>query len=278
MIKDLLVCLEGSQSSARALDLALELAPRLGATVTGLVIIDEPDILAAQATSIGGAAYKRERDETLLHDAEKRAEEWVAAFAARCRDAAVIANGCVRHGRPAEVILAQSESHDLTVLGRDVNFRFETEERDPQTRDTVVRRATVPLLVVPEAPLARGPGVLVAYDASQASNRALRSFGESGLGRDRPVHVATVGDDGAIAWETAEYGCQLLRPYGIGASTQNIVSIKSIGEAILERAAKLDAGLLVLGVYARSRFARLLWGSVADEIIAKTTIPLFLHY
>src|SRR4051812_34340698 len=99
MIKDLLVCLEGSQSSARALDLALELAPRLGATVTGLVIIDEPDILTAQATSIGGAAYKRGRDETLLHDAEKCAEDWIASFAARCRDAGVIANGCVRHGR-----------------------------------------------------------------------------------------------------------------------------------------------------------------------------------
>jgi nucleotide-binding universal stress UspA family protein len=278
MVRDILVCLEGSASSARAVELALELARELGGTLTGLAIIDEPAILSPQPTGIGGASFKRERDEALLEDAEAHANKWVATFTSRCRDAGIISHAVARHGRPAEVILAQSESHDLTVLGRTVNFRFETEERDPQTRDTVVRRATVPLLVVPESPLPSGRAVLVAYDASQTSNRALHSFGESGLGRDRAVHVATVGDDGATAWETAEYGCQLLRRYGIAATPQNIVSVLSIGEAILERATKLDAGLLVSGVYARSRFVRLLWGSVADELIQKTTIPLFLHY
>jgi nucleotide-binding universal stress UspA family protein len=278
MIKDILVCLEGSASSARAVEVALELARELDGTLAGLAIIDEPDILAAQPTSIGGASFRRERDEALLEDAEAHAARWIAAFTARCRDAGVIAHAMARHGRPAEMILAQSESHDLTVLGRTVNFRFETEERDPQTRDTVVRRATVPLMVVPEGPPAKGRAVLVAYDATQASNRALHSFGESGLGRERPVHVATVGDDGATAWEMAEYGCQLLRRYGIAATSQNIVSVLSIADAILERAAKLDAGILVSGVYARSRFVRLLWGSVADELIQKTTIPLFLHY
>jgi nucleotide-binding universal stress UspA family protein len=278
MIKDILVCLEGSQSSAKALELGLELARRPATTLTGLAIIDEPAILTPQPVGIGGSAYRKDRDQELLRDAEEKAAAWVAAFARRCRDAGVIADGIVRHGRPAEVILAQSEVHDLTVLGRNVNFRFETEERDPQTRDLVIRRSTVPLLVVPEGPPAPGTAILVAYDATQASNRALHSFGESGLGNGRPVHVATVGDDGGVAWETAEYGCRLLRRYGIHATSQNIVSTLSIAEAILERARKLDAAMVVLGVYARSRFARLLWGTVTDEIIAKTTMPLFLHY
>ena len=58
----------------------------------------------------------------------------------------------------------------------------------------------------------------------------------------------------------------------------NLVPPGSVAEALLARREKLDAGLMVLGAYTRSRFARMLWGSVTQEIVEKTVVPLFLHY
>jgi nucleotide-binding universal stress UspA family protein len=254
MVKDILVCLEGSSSSRRAIEVAIGLALRLPATLVGLAIVDEPDIRAGQATGIGGAAFKQQRDEVLLKDAHERAQEWIDAFAARCAEASVAAHTLELRGRPADMIVEELQRHDLTVLGRHVNFRFETAEQDSVTRDQVLKRAQKPVLVV------------------------LRSFAQSGIARDRPVHVASVDDNGAIAWETATRGCTRLRELGIEATAHNIVSTLSTAEAILERRDKLDAGLVVMGAYVQSRFSRLFWGSVTHEMLEKTSVPLFLHY
>jgi nucleotide-binding universal stress UspA family protein len=180
-------------------------------------------------------------------------------------------------GVPAETILGELARHDLTVLGRDVNFRFATEEHDVATRDVILRRAGKPVLLVPD-PCLDGEPVLIAYDGSLAARRALDSFATSGLARGRPLHVAAVHDDGAIAWELAEQGRLRLRELDLAATTHNIVSMLSITEALLEKRKQLGAGLMVLGAYTRSRFSRLLWGSVTAQMLAKTPVPLFLHY
>ena len=278
MIEDILVCLEGSSSGARASEVAIEVAQRLGVPLVGLAIVDEPDINARQATGIGGSSYKQQRDEVLLEDAKAQAKGWLDAFAERCRAAGVTSRALELRGRPDTTILEELQGHDLTILGRHANFRFETQDEDHQTRDTILRHAGKPVMVVPEGSAAAGPSILICYDGSLASRRALVSFAQSGLAGERPVHVAAVDDDGATAWEIANKGCKLLRELEVRAEPHNIVSTLSIAEAILERRAKLDAGLIVLGAYTRSRFSRMLWGSVTHDLLAASTVPLYLHY
>ena len=92
-------------------------------------------------------------------------------------------------------------------MGRDANFRFETERDDPQTREAILHRASRPVLLVPETAVSAaaelGKKVVVAYDGSGAAKRAIASFAASGLAKGREVHVATVDDNGAEAWEMA---------------------------------------------------------------------------
>src|SRR5690242_10234298 len=114
MVKDILVCLEGSSSSRRAIEVAIGLARTLPATLVGLAIVDEPDIRAGQATGIGGTAFKQQRDEVLLKDAQERAQEWIDAFAARCAEASVAAHTLELRGRPADMIVEELQRHDLT--------------------------------------------------------------------------------------------------------------------------------------------------------------------
>ena len=276
---DILVCLEGSASTVTAIEVAIEIARSRGASLAGLAIVDEPDIVSGSATSIGGASFKKDRDEALLEDAHAHAAEWLEGFVRRGRAAGVPVRALELTGRPAEMILEEVPKHDLTVLGRHVNFKFETQEHDRYTRDRILRRCGKPVIVVPEHPATAGPRVMLAYDGSSAALRALRSFAASGLARQRLLHVATVDDDGANGFEIASQGCALLRrEFGLVAEPENVVSAEPIVEALLARRTRLDAGLIVLGGYVPSPLARLMWGSVTHGILEHTVVPVFLHY
>ncbi len=278
MIKDILVCLEGSASSDRATDLAIEIARELSARLMGLAIVDEPNIRAGAATGIGGASFKQHRDEVLLEDAHKKAADWLLLFEARSRDAGIGARTLELRGRPAPKILEEMQSHDMVLIGRNANFLFETKDEDAETRDNILHRAGKPVIVVPEEPVKTGPDVMIAYDGSSASNRAIRALAESGLAKGRKVHVASVQDDGEEAWEMASRGVDLLKTLSISAKPRSVVSALPIADAILETRGKLGAGMLVIGAYTRSRLSEIIWGSVTRELLEKCPVPIFLHH
>jgi len=279
MIKEALVCLESSASSEAATRLAITIANQSRARLVGLAIVDEPDIRAGAATGIGGASYKHERDETLLADARLAATDALALFERRCREANVEARALEIVGRPADSILAEMETRDLTIIGRDANFRFETESDDAATREAILHRATRPVLLVPESvsgPI--GQHVVVAYDGSRAAKRAIASFAASGLAASRNVHVATVDDNGARAYEMASDGVKALADAGVAAVPHNIVTALSNVEALFKFAGEIQAGLVVMGAFAHSRLAHLFHGSVTRGLVERTAIPLYLQH
>jgi len=279
MIKDILVCLEGSASTEAATRIAIGIARACGAQMAGLAIIDEPDIRAVTPTSIGGASYKHERDQALVADAKKLADDWVALFERRCRSAGVPARSLEIVGRPAESILTEMEAHHLTVIGRDANFRFETEEHDNRTVNAILHKARRPVLLVPETTeLELGDTVLVAYDGSNAAKRAITSFAASGIAQGRAVHVATVDDDGVVAREMSERAVAMLRSANVPATAHNIVSELSNIDALFKLARGLGAGLMVMGAFTRGRLRELFSGSVTRGLVEQTEIPLYLQH
>lgn len=277
MIKDILVCLEGSTSSEAATRISIGIGRELGSRLAGLAIVDEPDIRAGTAVGIGAAAYKHERDELLLADAHAQATAWVALFERRCREEQVEARSFEIVGRPASSILAEMAGHDLTVVGRDANFRFETESEDPDTRDQILRRGERPVLLAPEGAETLGERVLIAFDGSSAVRRAIDSFAASGLAATRELHVATIDDDGARAWDMAARGVAILREAGFGSTAHNVVSTLSNADAIFELGRELGAGLIVMGAFAHSRLTYLFQQSAMRGLIEKSTVPLYLQ-
>ena len=278
MIKEILVCLEGSPSSEAALRTAINIAGTLRVRLVGLAVVDEPDIRAGAAMGIGGSAFKHERDEALIADAHKHAIEWLGAFERRCKEAQVSAYALEVVGRPADSILEETDKHDLTVLGRDANFRFETDSDDTKTREAILHKATRPVLVVPETAHDLGTRVVIAYDGSNAAKRALTSFAGSGLVVGREVYVATVDDNGEHAWELATSAVTMLKGLGVPATPHNVVSTLSNADALFDFAEKSGAGLMVMGAFAHSRIKHLFQGSATRGIVEKTKIPLYLQH
>ena len=169
-------------------------------------------------------------------------------------------------------------AHDLTVLARSASFLVADRAEDGETRDNVLHRARKPVILVPETSVRADHDVLIAYDGSSAAKRAVTSFAESGLAQGRTIHVASMHDDGAEAWEMASRAVELLRERSVPAKARSLVSALPIAEALLELRRKLGAGLLVSGAYTRSRLSEMIWGSVTRALIEKTPVPLFLHH
>ena len=277
MLKKILVCLEGSASAEAATRTSIALARAHKARLTGLAIIDEPDVQAGDPTARSGPVFEREA--ALLAEARKQAQDTLALFERRCREAAVPARALEAVGRPTDAILAEIDAHDLTVFGKAADFRFETEATNPQAREAILHRAKQPVLLVPEAVEPKlGRIVLIAYDGSSAAKRALKSFAGSGLARSREVHVATVDDNGARAWDMANRAVEMLAAAHIEARPHNVVSALSNVDALFVLANQLGAGLMVMGAFPHSRFKQFFSGSATRGLLEKATMPLYLQH
>ena len=57
---------------------------------------------------------------------------------------------------------------------------------------------------------------------------------------------------------------------------QTVVRDGDFGESILEVADEMNADIIVMGTHSRSGWDKLLMGSVAEKVLRKSTIPLFI--
>jgi nucleotide-binding universal stress UspA family protein len=255
MIKNILVCIDGSANSDAVTLAAIKIARERNANLVGMAIV---------------------------HEDETRAAWSLATFESRCQSAGVPARALEIVERSPESIIAEIERHDLTLVGQEANFQVET-KRDGQTmREKILRHTTRPVLLIPDSATGEagplGPTVLVAYDGGPASERALASFAASGLGESRDVHVATIGDDGERAMETAMQATDSLRASGIKATAHSIVSVLPDCSALVELRTKLGAGLVVMGAFARSRIKEMLSGSLTRTLVASSPTAIYLQH
>jgi len=265
MLRNILVCMDNSPSGEAALELAVEITREHRANLVGLAVVDKPGICAGAAMGIGGSSFKRDRDKKLLALAYDSAAQGLATFARQCSLHGVSSHGLQVVGRPAESILGEMPRFDLTVMGRDANFSSSSHRSDSGVRDTILRHAEKPVLLVPDTPvdgpLKLGKTVLVAYDGGAIAQHALEGFLASGLAKTCEVHVATAGDDGERAGDIAETALARLRSAGMKAYSHTLVSCLPTREALVKLGSDLGAGLMVMGAFARSRLSELLHGS-----------------
>jgi nucleotide-binding universal stress UspA family protein len=286
MVKNILVCIDGSASSEETTLAAIKIARERNATLVGMAIGHAPgsqsDTRAGTRAGIHGSRFDRRWTNLRPVDAHAYAAMLLATFERRCRSAGVPVRVLEVVTRSPEDVIAEIERHDLTLVGHEANFQFESKGDHRTMREKILRRTSRPVLLIPDDatgmsdPL--GPTVLVAYDGGPAAARALASFVASGLGESRDVHVATVGDDGEKAMETAMHAVENLRASGIKATPHGIVSALPDSDALVELGAKLGVGLVVMGAFARSRIKEMFSGSLTRALVADSPTPIYLQH
>jgi len=83
MLRSVLVALDGSVYSETATSLALDWAARSGARLLGVGVLDRDSIERAEPVPLGGAAYKKDRDDARMAAAHRQVAEFLEVFRAR---------------------------------------------------------------------------------------------------------------------------------------------------------------------------------------------------
>jgi nucleotide-binding universal stress UspA family protein len=287
MLRSILVALDGSESSTRASEVALQLASQHDAHVEGLGIVNSGWIQRPEPVPIGGMAIKAALDLSRLGTARERVDRVLQEFKAQVVKAGISSPGIrAAEGNPLQLIAQEATAHDLIVIGRNSMFDVEGEMCDlPVCVERIIREEPRPILLVPSEPSESGVAgsqrsILVAFDGSPAASRAMHMFALLGLAQDRAVHVVTVANETDAATETAGRACELLARHGASQTRAIGLGDREAGtpsETILGLPKSIDADMIVMGAYGR-RGIREIFGSTTREVLNACPTVLFLHH
>ena len=277
MGKRIVVGLDPSEYSQRALDLACARAKDTGATLIGVAVVDQPGIELAEAAGAPGSIhYSKKATDYHVNKAKEICKDLVGRFDACCGDQGVACESDIGVGNPAGILVRHTYGADLIVIGMRTFFHFETREKPGDTLLDLLRAQSCPILAVPKDAAIRPRDVLFPYDASNASSRALRFF--ICLNKDLPlaeeVTLLHVDDDHDRAERLLEQPARLLEAHGYQVNREIVSGDPK--QMILKVAKEDPPSLVVLGAYGHGHLDEFLFGSATQSLIEDDTCPLFI--
>jgi len=276
----ILVHIDDSGRSNLRLDVAIRLALDFRAHLIGAYLVRTAEMTPLLATMLPDDVVERRMRDT--GDAQHEAER-------RFRDAASVATlATIEWRAPAGPAIAagiaQGRCADLVVVGQgdlsDPGFQFVDE-----LATTTLLSAGKPVLVVPHIGAAPtfSRNVLIAWDGGREASRAIADALPL-LERADKVNVITVhtsADDNTYVGDALADSRLVgwLQSHGIRTSVEHLeVSQRSVGEALLSRAADLGTDLIVMGGYGHSRVREFVLGGVTRTMLDKMTVPVLMSH
>ena len=279
MIKSILVILDDSESSESAKKLGVNLAKANKASVVGIGILDAPWITAPEAIPLGGAAFKVDLDEKILENAKHRVHALEQKFMNYCKSQNISASIIDAIGVPSEEIENFATEFDVLVMGKDANFHFSPTQEATISVKQILKNSPRPIFVTsPHLPNQDNPHVLVAFDGTFASSRALHMAILMGIFKGKNLHIAAVSEDEAQARYWINIAFKLCHNHGIKAHLHPIASAQKPSIALLELIEDLSPSLIVMGAYGHSGIRAFFMGSCAKDLLKETDIPLFIFH
>jgi nucleotide-binding universal stress UspA family protein len=262
---------------AYAVRLARELDCHLvGAAPTGIVPL-------TAEVSIEAAASLADYAEAAWAALQHHAQAACASFDSACREAGLSSHETVsEHADKAKSLVRLAHCSDLVVISQ----ADPGEAAFPSARDMVadiVLRSARPTLVLPYAgPFDTvGSRALVAWDDSREAARAVADALPL-LRRAHRVQVVTWIDptDTDIAgWHERQRAVQQwLTWQGVSAEMQLLQRGIGLAEALLSRAADLEADLIVMGAYGHPRWTERVLGGATRDVLASMTVPVLMSH
>lgn len=292
----LLVPVDGSDSSNRAINFALALAKATSAEIIFCYSVDLTPALSSSSGPYGAV----DDIAPILAALESECHSFLSAATARADGSGVSVTTRELAGAPAGAILDALEDHSFSAVvmgthGRRGASRFFL----GSTADGVMRRAVVPVFVVSErAETAPGAGnafsrIAVALDDSDPSDAAFDyalDLAEPGTTRLVLAHAVDVRTlyglaasqryplSAALA-EAREAAAALIakataRAKGRGIEVESVVLEGEPRESLLDLVRTHGIGLLAIGTHGRRGLQRLLLGSVAEGVVRDAPVPV----
>lgn len=280
-IKHILAILDLGETPGPSEGVALDLAGRFGAHVTGLALAIEPILPPMMMVPIPAELVASAREA-----AEQRAAEAARRFEARAGASNIAVDirtlGVVA-GAAQEVLAHHARLTDIVVIGQD------NPDGSEPYRSELIEAAILdsgrPVLIVPYAGAAKmGAGrIVVAWDGSPTAARALHAALPLLAGVEM-VHVLTVGkaarsdgvdSEGGTGADVAAY----LARHGIRATIHAMPDGDiDVAAALLNHVADTGMNMIVMGGYGHSRLRQFVLGGVTRTILASMTVPVLMAH
>lgn len=279
MIKRILVVVDGTPYSNAATQYAIELAKTHAAQVTGIVAISDDAVeRGAHSMGIGASYYARKLRETHEHELDEEANRILVEFSMACSESDVPNLDVKTRAQPIDAIVEESKYHDLLVMG----LRTSSELGGKQGQDLLIRltrEGIIPTLAV-SSRFRPVEHVLYLYDGSVQSARSLQMYVTSGIFANAGGTVLTLSDSDSEESDQAETFNAEMAQYldAHGRHCRRKVDKAMRKDEILDFASEIEADLIVMGAYGKSKIMQFFLGSLTKTLIRSSTVNLYLHH
>jgi nucleotide-binding universal stress UspA family protein len=273
MIKRIMVALSGTPFTKVAIRRGIELAQRHGAELTGVTIVDPKRLTNVGPVPVGGQSAAAELVEHRKQVTTESVEESIAMFESGCRKAGLIGVIDREEGDPLQRLSDRWRYNDLMIFGLRSMFEYGVVHNPDDTLARIVTHGISPIIAVSDH-YRQIRRVLIAYNGSIVSSKAMKRFAQMRPWDDVQVKVASFGFEPDKAEPLLDDARTYLKVYGFDPETQCLES--NPREGLVQHAADWNADLIVMGAAARSRLAKLILGDTALGTLANANLPLFL--
>ena len=274
--KDIVVHIDDGAAMPGRLAVAVELAERFGAHLTGVyadpglalpTLIDvpiSPNLVEALEAEHQERCNRAEQQYRKILGGSDVENEWRLTRGD-------LVNTLSQHARYGDlIVLGQEGAGDQkTVIGG--------------LPDSIVLTCGRPALIIPYVGVSTPPGkhVIVAWNGSREAARAVNDALPFLIAADK-VDVMCVnphdGEEEGTDLPGADL-CLHLARHGVKAEAQTVAaSDVDAGNLLLSRAADRGADLIVMGAYGHARWREVVLGGVTRELLGQMTVPVFMSH
>lgn len=277
-IKDLLVAFDGKPKSIKAVQFAVQVAAKYGASITGIHVYSPKEFESQYQRWIPESVVKN------MQEAEAAAEKGIGeAFHAVITETGF--KGDVKwiscKGRPDVLMPRYVRYFDMLIAGQ---FNSVNQAGvSAINAEELLLRSGKPIISVPATyePQPFKEEAAVAWDGSRAAARALTDAMQI-LETKRRLDVIRLIDseDDEDKRVLPEHDLIAhLNAHGIDANLVQLTAKGSkAGHVILQHCAETKPDLLVMGAYGRGKFGTFLFGSTAQHVLANMMVPVLMSH
>jgi nucleotide-binding universal stress UspA family protein len=281
--KDLLVVVDHFKTCATRLDVAVHVASRFGAHLTGL-FVKEPSNFPVLTPSEFPAHVRPPSDYVEMqrqawHEATLGAQQ---LFRSRAEVAGITTEWREREGDVAEIATLHARYTDVVIVGQ-TQPELHAGRPARELPERLLLGVGRPILVVPYAGAFEtvGERVLVAWNASRAATRAVNDALPI-LQQASQVTVLAINPRGGVSGDGDVPGADLalhLSRHGVKAEASWIqVDDIEVAAMLLSQACDYQADLIVMGGYGHSRVREIVLGGATREILKSMTLPTLMSH
>lgn len=270
----ILACVDNSINSIGICDAAIHFAKLLNADITLLHALEPSNDIIPDLS--GGIHFEvhYELIEKLLDEEErqekkafKNGKELLKRYEHYCGRLGIATNSLHLKGDLAELVSEVEKDYKLLIVGK-----FGESESGIHTKE-LIKSVNIPVMIANKEfkPIEK---VLFAYDGSENLNKALEKSLHHPLFINAERTLLHLGKDNLKSQEILLSGKKLFDKFNKEVKL-DIIN-KTTPQDLLDYATKNNSDVIAMGAYSSSKLMHLFFGSFTNEIIKKSTLPLFI--